>query len=135
MDINDSIFKLNWFFIILICFKLLIKFAGQSAQQLGTNLNLKMEIWNSNFLPVTLLCMQLRGRILVNTNVSCVQNVDVGIDLWYWYWQLEYHPYLCHTDALKKKILVKCVTPITWFCPISHIILENMFTKIGLHLR
>ena len=51
--------------------------------------------------------MQLRGRILVNTTVSCVQNVDVGIDLWYWYWQLEYHPYLCHTDALKKKKYLK----------------------------
>ena len=116
MDKNDLISIVELYFIILICFELLIKKKGKSSQQLGRNLNFKIKIWNILFLPVTpvtLLCAPLRGRVLINTMIFCVQLVNRFLDLWFKHLLLEYHSYIFYTDVVKKKKWVKCVTPVT----------------------
>ena len=116
MDQNDLISIVELYFIILICFELLIKKNGKSAQQLGRNLNLKIKIGNYFSLPVTpvtLLCAPLRGRVLINTIIVCVQLVNWCLDLRFKNSLQEYHSYIFHTDVVKKKKWAKCVTPVT----------------------
>ena len=106
MDKNDLISIVELYFIILICFELLIKKKGKSAQQLGRNLNFKIKIWNILFLPVTpvtLLCAPLRARVLINTMIFCVQLVNRFLDLWFKHSLLEYHSYIFYTDVVKRK--------------------------------
>ena len=116
MDKNDLISIVELYFIILICFELLIKKKGKSAQQLGRNLNFKIKIWNILFLPVTpvtLLCAPLRARVLIYTIIVCVPLVNQCLDLWFKHSLLEYHSYIFYTDVIKKKKWAKCVTPVT----------------------
>ena len=54
MDQNDLISIVELYFIILICFELLIKKNGKSPQQLGRNLNLKIIFFACNTRNATL---------------------------------------------------------------------------------
>ena len=87
----------------------------------GQEFEFENKNWKLFFLPVTpvtLLCAPLRGRVLINTIIVCVQLVNWCLDLRFKHSLQEYHSYIFYTDVVKKKKWAKCVTPVTQNGPV-----------------